>query len=115
DDVDFALARLVRQLKAKNTSLAEHLKAIGLSEAELRQELLWKISWARYVEARSTDENLKKYFDMHAADFDGTEVKAAHILWTVPAGDGAKLQAALKTAASLREEITSGKTTFADA
>src|SRR5262245_11071821 len=28
DDIDFALARLVRQLKAKNTSLAEHLKTI---------------------------------------------------------------------------------------
>src|SRR5678816_4264586 len=73
DDVDFALARLVRQLKAKNTPLADHLKAIGMSEAELRQELLWKISWARYVEASSSDENLKKYFDLHRADFDGTE------------------------------------------
>lgn len=115
DDVDFALARLVRQLKAKGTPLAAHLKTIGMTEAELRQELLWKISWARYVEARSSDENLQKYFGMHRSDFDGTEVKVAHILLTVPAGDSAKLESARKAAASLREEITSGKTTFADA
>ncbi|MGI8980086.1 MAG: peptidylprolyl isomerase [Pirellulaceae bacterium] len=115
EDVDFALARLVRQLKAKDTLLAAHLKTIGMTEAELRQELLWKISWAGYVEARTTDENLKKYFDMHRADFDATELKVAHILLTVPAGDDAKLQAALQTAAAIREEITTSKTTFADA
>jgi parvulin-like peptidyl-prolyl isomerase len=115
EDVDFALARLVRQLKAKDTALAAHLKTIGMTEAELRQELLWKISWARYVEARTTDENLKKYFDMHRADFDGTELRVAHILLTVPAGDAAKLPAALQAAAAIREEITSSKMTFADA
>lgn len=115
EDVDFALARLVRQLKAKDTALAAHLKSIGMSEAELRQELLWKISWARYVEARTTDENLKKYFDMHRSDFDGSELKVAHILLAVPAGDDAKLQAALQTATAIRAEITTSKTTFADA
>jgi parvulin-like peptidyl-prolyl isomerase len=115
DDVDFALARLVRQLKAKGTPLAAHLKSIGMTEAELRQELLWKISWARYVEARSTDENLQKYFDMHRSDFDGTEVKVAHILLPVPTGDDAKLEPAMKAATSLRDAITSGKTTFAEA
>ena len=115
EDVDFALARLVRQLKAKDTALAEHLKTIGMTEGDLRQELLWKISWARYVEARTTDENLKKYFDMHRSDFDGTELKVAHILLTVPAGDDAKLQAARLTAAAIREQITSSKMTFADA
>ncbi|MBC7856958.1 MAG: peptidylprolyl isomerase [Pirellulaceae bacterium] len=115
EDVDFALARLVRQLKAKDKPLADHLKTIGMSEAELRQELLWKISWARYVEARTADENLKKYFDMHRSDFDGSELKVAHILLTVPAGDDAKLQTALQTAAAIREEITSSKVTFADA
>src|SRR5207247_384346 len=60
-DVDFALSRLARQLKAKDTALADHLKSIGMTQAELRQDLLWKISWARYVDGRATDENLKKY------------------------------------------------------
>ncbi len=114
EDIDFALARLVRQLKAKDTALAVHLKNIGMTEGELRQELLWKISWARYVEARSTDDNLKKYFDMHRPDFDATELKVAHILLTVSAGDNAKLQAALQRATAIREDITSNKMTFAE-
>jgi len=113
--VDFALARLVRQLKAKDITLASHLKTIGMTEAEVRQELLWKISWARYVESRSKDENLKKYFDMHRAEFDGGELKVAHILLTVPVGDDAKLKAAIQSATAIRQEITSGKTAFADA
>ena len=115
EDVDFALARLVRQLKAKDTALAAHLKNIGMTEPELRQELLWKISWARYVEARSSDENLKKYFEMHRPDFDGTELKVAHILLAVPAGDEAKLKEVLDAATTTREEIATGKVSFADA
>ncbi|MFN0017916.1 MAG: peptidylprolyl isomerase [Pirellulaceae bacterium] len=115
EDVDFALARLVRQLKAKDITLASHLKTIGMTEAKVRQELLWKISWARYVESRSKDENLKKYFDMHRAEFDGGELKVAHILLLVPTGDDAKLQAAIQIATAIREEITSSKTAFADA
>jgi parvulin-like peptidyl-prolyl isomerase len=115
EDVDLALARLVRQLKAKDTALAPHLKTIGMTEAELRQELLWKISWARYVEARSTGENLKKYFDTHRSDFDGTELKVSHILLAVPAGEEAKLKEVLDAATTIREEIATGKVTFADA
>ena len=115
EDVDFAVARLVRQLKAKDTALSAHLKNIGMTEAELRQELLWKISWARYVEAHSTDEYLKKYFDLHRSDFDGTELKVAHILLTVPAGDVDKLKEAQESAASIKAEIVSGKLSFADA
>jgi parvulin-like peptidyl-prolyl isomerase len=115
EDVDFALARLVGQLKANVSAQVAHLKTIGMTEAELRQELLWKISWARYVEARSTDENLKKYFDAHRSDFDGTELKVAHILLAVPAGDEAKRKEALDAATTIREEIATGKISFVDA
>lgn len=115
EDVDFAVARLVRQLKAKDTALAAHLKSIGMTEAELRQELLWKISWARYVESHSTDEYLKKYFDLHRSDFDGTQLQVAHILLKVPSSDEAKLKEALDAAASIKAEIDSGKLTFAAA
>lgn len=115
EDVDFALARLVRQLKAKDTVLAAHLKNIGMTEAELRRELLWKISWAWYVEARSSDENLKKYFEMHRSDFDGTELKVAHILLAVPSGDEAKPKEAIDAATAIREEVATGKVSFADA
>jgi parvulin-like peptidyl-prolyl isomerase len=115
EDVDFALARLVRQLKAKETALAAHLKSIGMTEPELRRELLWKISWGRYVEAHTSDENLKKYFDLHRSDFDGSELKVAHILLKVPAGDEQKLKTALESAAAIRAEIGAGKISFAEA
>ena len=115
EDVDFALARLVRQLKAKETKLEGHLKSIGMTEPELRQELLWKISWSRYVDAQASDENLRKYFDKHRREFDGTELKVAHILLSVPAGDSQMLSAAMKQAAAIREEIAGGKITFAEA
>ena len=115
EDVDFAVARLARQLKAKDMTLAAHLKTIGMTETEIRQELLWKISWARYVESHSTDEYLKKYFDLHRSDFDGSELKVAHILLKVPAGDEEKLKQALEAAAEIRADITSGKLSFAEA
>lgn len=115
-DVDFALAKLVRQLQAKETKLPDHLKTLGLSQQELRQELRWKITWSRYVDAHLTDENLRKYFEKHRRDFDGTQLRIAHILLKVePPGDATAGEKVIARAAALREQIVSGKLTFAAA
>ncbi len=115
-DVDFALAKLVRQLQAKETKLPDHLKTLGLSEQELRQELRWKITWSRYVDAHLTDENLRKYYEKHRRDFDGTQLRVAHILLKVePPSDATASEKVIARAAALREEIVSGKLAFAAA
>jgi hypothetical protein len=44
-DVDQAFARLLKQLADQNIKPAEHYQRIGMTQAEVRQHLLWTLSW----------------------------------------------------------------------
>ena len=114
-DIDLVVARQVKQLKQQEIAWAEHLKKQGLSEKQYRAELAWKLSWPKFLDQRLTDENLQKYFDQHRREFDGSELRVSHLLLKVPAGDAAALEMAQKQALEIRQQITTGKLSFADA
>ncbi|HEX3870784.1 MAG TPA: peptidylprolyl isomerase, partial [Pirellulales bacterium] len=82
----------------------------------LREQVAWDVVWNKYARSHVADEQLQAYFNAHHRDFDGTEVRASHILLR-PAGSGSPgaIDALVKRAQSLREEIVSGKLTFEDA
>jgi parvulin-like peptidyl-prolyl isomerase len=115
DDVDLALDKLEKQLAAQNFTLADHLQRVGLTPDELRQTVLWRLSWQSYLSKQLTDENLHKYFVRNRRDFDGTQLKVAHILIKPPGQDESARADAQGRAAAIRAAITGGKTTFADA
>jgi peptidyl-prolyl cis-trans isomerase C len=115
-DIDFALAQFEKDLAAQSITLDEHLKTVGLSLDEVRHSLAWKLSWGKYLERHLTDENLQKYFERHKTQFDGTELRVAHILFTRPAtASDAEIEALRAQAAAIGKEIESGKLSFADA
>jgi parvulin-like peptidyl-prolyl isomerase len=114
-EIDLEIGRLKTRLKAQEKKLAEHLQALGMSEEELRREIRWRLSWARYLNDRLTDENLQKYFEKHRRQFDGTELRVAHLLLKTNADDPQAMEAAKAKAAAIRAEIEAGKVTFADA
>lgn len=115
-DLDQAVARASAQLQQQGSSLAEFLKKSSLDEERFRQTLAWQLGWQRYLQQWLSDENLEKYFRDHRRDFDGTQLRVAHILWKVePRDDDTVRTRALDQAAKVRGEILSGKLTFADA
>jgi parvulin-like peptidyl-prolyl isomerase len=115
-DVDFAVAQLENELKAQDLTLPQHLAQVGLSLEEMRRALAWKLSWNKYLEKYLTEENLQKYFARHQREFDGTQLRVAHILLKLPAdADEAAANAATEKAAAIRAEIASGKLAFAAA
>lgn len=115
-DLDLHLETIKRKLKQKNQTLANFLAQGGLDEAEFRRRETWQLSWQKYLDGQLSDENLKRFFDKNKREFDGTQVRAAHILFKVEKeGDKAARDKALAQAAKVREEITSGKLTFARA
>jgi parvulin-like peptidyl-prolyl isomerase len=111
-DVDFELEQLLKRLKARERPLADYLKSLDITEADLRDEFAWKISWKRYLERYVTPENLQKYFDQNRREFDGTQLRVAHILLKADPNDAAQIEAARKKAGEIREQIASGKLTF---
>ncbi len=115
-DIDLELAQFEKDLKSQNLSLAEHAKTVGLGIDDIRRALAWKIAWKRYCEKHLTPQNLDKYFQQHRRDFDGTQLRVAQILFKLkPDADAAATTAATDKAAKLREEIVSGKISFAEA
>ena len=114
-DVDLEISRLKERLSAQGKKLPEHLQALAMSEDELRREFRWRSSWQRYLAGKLTDDNLQKYFDKHRRQFDGTELRVAHLLLKASAENSSAIEAARTKAAEIRSEIESRKLSFADA
>ena len=114
-DVDLALAQLEKQLAAQERTLKEHYQELGASPEDIRQTLLWKLSWQRFLAQRLTDENLQKYFDRNKQHFDGTQLHVAHILFKPQSEAPEAWDEARKKADQLRADIAAGKLNFEDA
>jgi parvulin-like peptidyl-prolyl isomerase len=110
------LAKFEKELKAQNLTMAKHCERIGLTLDDVRRSLAWKVSWKRYCEQYFTPQSLEKYFERYRRDYDGSQLHVAQILLKVGAdADEAAVSAAKERATKLRQEITAGKATFADA
>jgi parvulin-like peptidyl-prolyl isomerase len=111
-DVDQTFSRLEKQLAEQNIKPAEHYERIGLTPEQVRQNLLWTLSWQQYLVRQLTDENFQRYFERYRRDFDGTQLRVAHILLKAAKEDGLTANG---KAAAVRAEIVGGKLSFADA
>jgi peptidyl-prolyl cis-trans isomerase SurA len=112
-EVRLAVQRFERRLDQQGVELADYLKKGGIQLKDLDRRFAWQLGWQRYLDRYLTDDNLAKFFQQHRRDFDGTEVRVAHVLLAAKAGGGREqLDAALKRAAEIRQEITSGELSF---
>lgn len=114
-DVDFAIEQLRNELKAQGVTLTEYLRRGGWREEDFRRHLAWTLGWQRFLGRTLTEANLQKYFERHLPDFDGREVRVAHLLLKVEPGNAAGRAKTLQEAARIRQEIEAGNLTFADA
>ncbi len=113
--VDAAVAELNSTLQQKKIALADYLAQLGFTEAALRTQFTWRMSWERYLAKRVTDEVLQRHFDAHRRDFDGTKVRVRHILLRVPKTSPDAVAAVKQQAKKLRDEILAKNIPFADA
>ncbi len=115
--IDTQLQRRKKELAAQETTWATYLQQVQHTEASLRRETKWRLSWKSYLSGQLTDTNLERYFDKHRAEFDGTQVRVAHLLLKAPAEPSSQNQwdKIHAQALEIREEIAAGKLTFADA
>ena len=115
-DVDAAIENTRLQLESQHKSLDDLLTQRRLTLAQLRDQFAWQVLWERTVAKYLTDKILQEYFESHRRQYDGSEVRASHILLR-PAGrpDATAANALLEEAAALRAQIEAGKLTFAEA
>lgn len=115
-EVDLAIGNIQQRIEQRSETLDEYVQKQGLSQAELRQKIAWQISWSRYLNRYLTEKNYQSYFDEHRREFDGTQLHVAHILLRVSKQASADMvQRQEQAIKEIREQIVSGKITFAAA
>ena len=88
-EVDKLIAELKDELKKSMKDYAKELEAMMLTESEFRLEVTAQMKWDKFLKQQGTDDALKKMFEAAPNMFDGSMVRARHILLT-PGDDKAK-------------------------
>lgn len=113
EEVDQRISEIESQLKQQQVSLDQYCRARGVTPDTLRKDVLWQLGWQRYLDLNLADE-LERYFKEHEKDLNGTVVRASHILLRPERYNESEDQIHAR-ANKIREEIESGKLSFADA
>ncbi len=115
-ELEAKFAEFVGVLRKEGKTVADICKEYNKTEEELRKELALPLQWAAYGLAHVTDADLQKYFVDNTDVFNGTMVRASHILIHVsrnaPEADKARVRAQLT---ELRNAILSRQIEFGDA
>lgn len=112
--VDAQISQTRKRLEAQGLDFAATLGQFGLTEQKLRRQLAARSRWINYVKTQFNDEQAQAYLDEHHEEFDGTTVRASHILVMAKADVDAGTRASAKSKlAEVQKELKSGKA-FAD-
>lgn len=95
-EVDKVIQELKDELAAAKKDYKKELEALLLTEEEFRAEVTAQMKWEKFVMQQGTDEALKKLFDSNPDIFDGTMVRARHILINPGADENKKKEAAAR-------------------
>jgi peptidyl-prolyl cis-trans isomerase C len=87
-DVDARITEIKNEVKKQGQDYAKMLAELMLTEEELRNQVAADVRWEKYATAQATEPALKDMFAKHTEMFDGTMVRARHILLS-PAADAA--------------------------
>jgi parvulin-like peptidyl-prolyl isomerase len=114
--VDALLNNVRQQLTQQKVDLKRYLEERFSTEELMRKQLLFDLSWGNYVKKEIGEDDLEAYFNAHRKDWDGTEVRASQVLLRIDGPQSKEtVDATLARAKSLREQIESGKLSFAEA
>ena len=89
-------------------------EANATADSDLRRQVLWRLTWQRFLSRYRTAERRQAYFAAHHAELDGTELTVSHILLR-PVDSEAAYEMLTKKSGEIRDEITAGKISFKDA
>jgi peptidyl-prolyl cis-trans isomerase C len=92
-EVEKKVNEMKTELKKVGKDFDKMLAELKVTEAELRSHIAADLRWFKYVSAQASDKALTELFTGNKDMFDGTQVKARHIL-LVPAGKDDKATAA---------------------
>jgi parvulin-like peptidyl-prolyl isomerase len=115
-EVSKQLTDLETALRKDDKKLSDYLAENGITEAQLREQIVTALQWRDYTKARVNDADVAQYYKDNKDFFDGVQVRASHILIRVPLNASeSEVQAARNRLQAIRQEIEAGKISFEDA
>jgi peptidyl-prolyl cis-trans isomerase C len=91
-EVEGRVTDIKNEVKKQGQDYAKMLSELMLTDEELRSQVAADLRWEKYTLTQGTDAALKDFFARHTEMFDGSMVRARHILLS-PTGDAATAQA----------------------
>ncbi len=115
-EIDKELIERQKAQRKRDSDLADVRGRFGMTEEAFREEVKWELRWAKFVRKALTDKALEVYFDLHRNEYDGTELRIAHIVLR-PDGalDPEETDRLMQQADRIRDEIIGELTTFEEA
>jgi peptidyl-prolyl cis-trans isomerase C len=104
-EIDKILDDIKAEAKKENKDLAKVLEEMKLTEAELREHITADIRWGKFAETRANEKILKDLFEGQKYLFDGSMVRARHILVTATPGDITAQDRAMGQLQAIKQEI----------
>jgi parvulin-like peptidyl-prolyl isomerase len=106
EELQARLKEVKEELGKTGRDYATILKSLMISEEEFKQQLLATIRWEKFLESKATDKQLIEFFVVRKDWFDGSKVRARHVLIAVPEDADAKTrQAAQAKITALKKQI----------
>lgn len=86
-EVDRRAQEILGEIKRGGQTLENVMQELMLTEQELRSQLAAELRWEKFADAQANDKALHELFDKNPEMFDGSMVRARHILLSPPAAD----------------------------
>jgi peptidyl-prolyl cis-trans isomerase C len=106
-DVEAKMKQVAEEIKKGGGAYDKVLQDLMLTEADLRAQITAQLRWEKFAASQATDPVLRGFFDGNRDMFDGTAVKARHILLTPPSGDPKASEEAKVRLAGFKKQIES--------
>lgn len=103
-DVTSRIDEIKAELKKNGQDYGKMLHDMLLTENELKGQILADLRWEKYALQQGNDGVLKKMYEQNGTMFDGTQVRARHILLT-PGGDIAAIGKARQQLATIKQQL----------
>jgi peptidyl-prolyl cis-trans isomerase C len=104
-EVDAKMKQIFAEIQKQGSTLEKMMQELMLSEEGLRNEIRGQLRWEKFASGQATDKALRELFDNNKEMFDGSMVRARHILLMAPADDAAAAAAAKNRLLAFKKQL----------
>ena len=105
-EIDKSVEDMKAELKKRNQEFGKMLAELKLTEAELREHIAADLRWGKFTDEQAPDKVLKELFDSRKYLFDGSTVRARHILITPASDDPKAAEQAVAQLQAMKQQFT---------